>query len=277
MESDVDVVLSHRFDNGADFWAGPGPKIYVGNPFSTVGSLLILHELEVDEEHEAVAGALDLVLSACREDGRIRLGPKTPMYPCYSAEAARAAARFGLAEHPSLRNTADYFAAQIHEDGGWRCSFSRFGRGPETECSNPGATLNALDFLRHYPEYRVGNPVADGAVETLLAHWTTRAPAGPCHWGIGTKFLQVEYPFLRYNIFYFVYVLSFFPVAASDPRFREAYGELCAKVDADGSLVSENPHRRLGRLELCRRGRPSEAASRRLAEIRERIASNDAR
>lgn len=272
--SDVDVILSHRSDNGADFWAGPEGKVYVGNPFSTITSLLLLHELEVPADHEAVAGAIDLVLAACRDDGRIRVGPKSPMYPCYTAEAARAVARFGVAEHPSIRKAVEYFSTSVHGDGGWRCSFSRFGKGPETEHSNPGATLYVLDLLRHYPEHREGGRLAERAVETLLAHWESRAPIGPCRWGIGSTFLQVDYPFLKYNLFFYVYVLSFFGVARRDSRFRQAYAALREKLDSDGRLVVENPHRRLGgRLELCARGQPSRAATRRFAEIEERVSS----
>jgi hypothetical protein len=54
------------------------------------------------------------------------------------------------------------------------------------------------------------------AVETLLHHWTVRVPTGPCQFGIGTLFLQVEYPFLRYNLFFYVYVLSFYAEARKD-------------------------------------------------------------
>jgi hypothetical protein len=64
--------------------------------------------------------------------------------------------------------------------------------------------------------------VLDRAVDLLLEHWTTRAPLGPCHYGIGTLFLQVEYPFRTYNLFFWVYVLSFSPRARADPRFAEA-------------------------------------------------------
>jgi hypothetical protein len=47
--------------------------------------------------------------------------------------------------------------------------------------------------------------------ETLgLQHWVVKRPLGPCHFGIGTLFMQVEYPFLRYNLFSYVYVLSFY-------------------------------------------------------------------
>ena len=271
LQGDVEAVLSHRRDNGADFWASPDGKVYVGNPFSTIGALLLLHELGVGPDHEAVEGAVERVLAACRDDGRIRVGPRSPMYPCYTAEAARAVARFGLADHPALTTTADYFASTLDDDGGWRCSFSKFGSGPGSEFSNPGATLYVLDFLRHYPAYRSGNAVADGAVATLLRHWETRAPRGPCRWGIGTTFLSVDYPFLKYNLFFYVYVLSFYQAAVEDPRFRDAYAALASKLDADGRLIVENPHRRLGRLGLCARGQPSDAATRRFREVQGRI------
>ena len=74
---------------------------------------------------------LELVLAACRDDGRIRVGPKSPMYPCYTAEAARTLCRFGLIEHEGVRRTAEYLLGATHESGRWRCSFSRFGKGPE--------------------------------------------------------------------------------------------------------------------------------------------------
>lgn len=274
-ESDVKTILARRHHNGGDYWATPDGKIYVGNPFSTLSALGMLHELGVGRDHEAVRGGLDLILEACREDGRIRLGPKTPMYPCYTAEAARILCRFGLADHEALRRTVAYLLEEAHEHegtGGWRCSFRRFGRGPETEWANPGATLYALDVLRFFPRHREGSEVADRAVELLLKHWEIRDPIGPCHWGIGSLFLQVEYPFLRYNLFFYVYVLSFFAHAKGDPRFRAAHAELASRRDEEGRLVVERPHRDLADLDFCARGRPSAPATLRYEEIESNLA-----
>ena len=58
------------------------------------------------------------------------------------------------------------------------------------------------------------NASHDDAVDLLLSHWTTRAPLGPCRFGIGTIFLQVSYPFASYNLFFYVYVLSFYARAS---------------------------------------------------------------
>lgn len=79
---DVERILAKRDHKGGDFWATPDGRVYVGNPFSTLVSLLMLHELGVGRSHEAVKGGLDLVFTAWRDDGRIRVGPRTPMYPC---------------------------------------------------------------------------------------------------------------------------------------------------------------------------------------------------
>lgn len=272
LRADIETILARRHHNGGDFWATPDGRIYVGNPYSTLSSLGMLHELGVAPDHEAVRGGLGLILSACREDGRIRLGPKSPLYPCYTAEAARILCRFGLTEHEALERTVAYLVEGVHETGGWRCNFTRFGRGPETEPANPGATLYALDVLRFYPEYRRGVDVVEKAVESLLDHWEIRQPIGPCHHGIGSLFMQVEYPFLRYNLFFYVYVLSFYERAQRDPRFEAALGELASKLSEDGQVVVERPHRGLKDLQFCARGRSSEPASARYAEIKRNLA-----
>lgn len=271
--ADAEAILARRHDNGGDFWATPDGKLYVGNPFSTVASLVMLHELGVGPEHEAVRGGLELILAACRDDGRIRLGPKSPLYPCYTAEAARVLCRLGLAGHEAVRRTVAYLLSEAHETGGWRCSFTKLGRGPETVFANPGATLYVLDVLRFFDDHREGDATVDHAVDSLLDHWQTRKPLGPCQHGIGTLFFQVEYPFLRYNLFYWVYALSFFERARRDPRFGEALAVLDSKLDPDGRLVVERPHRALKALAFCAKGQPSEPATARYREIRENLAS----
>ena len=108
----------------------------------------------------------------------------------------------------------------------------------------------------------------NSAVETLLEHWNTRVPKGPCHFGIGTLFMQIEYPFLRYNLFYYTYVLSFYSKARKDKRFKEALATLESKLDARGRILVERPHRKLAKMDFCKKGEPSELATRRYREIR---------
>ncbi len=272
--ADIDALLARRHDNGGDFWATPDHRIYVGSPFSTLSSLGMLHELGVDPSHEAVRGGLDLVWDAWRDDGRIRLAPKAPLYPCYTAEAARVLCRFGCADDERVQQTASYFIDNVHETGGWRCQFTKFGKGPETECANPGATLFVLDALRYVEGPNAGLKI-DRAVESLLDHWEIRKPIGPCHYGMGTLFFQVEYPFLRYNLFFYVHVLSFYDRARDDERFLEALQTLEAKLDDAGHMVVERPHRALKGLSFCEKGKPSTLATARYKEIIDNTVDKD--
>ncbi len=264
--SDVEAVLARRHDNGADFWATADGRMGVGEPFSTLTALLILHELKVARTHEAVHGALRLVRGAQREDGRYRLAPSGAIYPCATAAAARVLCRFGFARDRSMQRTLACLLETQYRDGGWRCNKFSYGRGPETEFSNPGVTLSVLDVFR-FTDHANRSVALDRAVDSLLDHWVIRRPLGPCHFGIGTLFMQVEFPLLRYNLFNYVYVLSFYGRATRDPRFLEALRTLQSKLDAHGQVVVERPNRRLAGLAFCAAGRPSDAATARYREI----------
>jgi hypothetical protein len=265
-QPDIDAILARRHDNGADFWATPDGRLAVGDPFSTLTSLMVLHELKVPRTHEAVHGALELVRGAWRADGRFRLAPSGAIYPCATAAAARMLCRFGHARDPRMRRTLVHFLETQHDDGGWRCNKFPYGRGPETRFSNPGVTLGVLDVLR-FTEHVNVNPALNRGVDSLLEHWVVRHPTGPCHFGIGTLFMQVEFPFLRYNLFHYVYVLSFYERARDDRRFQEALHLLQSKLDARGRVIVERPNRKLAGLSFCTAGRPSELATARYREI----------
>lgn len=263
---DIDAVLARRHDNGADYWATPDGRLGVGEPFSTLTALMVLHELKVPRTHEAVRGAVQLIRGARREDGRCRLAPGGAIYPCATAAAARVLCRFGEARRRDLRWTLDHLLETQHDDGGWRCNKLTYGRGPETRFSNPGVTLWVLDVFRFTDRVNT-TPALDRAVESLLEHWVVRRPMGPCHFGIGTLFMQVEFPLLRYNLFNYVYVLSFYDRARDDARYREALRLLESKLDGKGRVVVERPNRKLSGLTCCAAGRPSDLATARYREI----------
>lgn len=100
----------------------------------------------------------------------------------------------------------------------------------------------------------------------MLEHWVIKRPIGPCHYGIGTLFMQMEYPMGGYNLFWYVYVLSFYDRARNDPRFLEALAALQGKL-VDGRIVVERVVPKLAKLNFCRKGQPSELATKRYQEI----------
>lgn len=270
-KADVEAILARRYDNGGDWWATEDLRIFKGSPFSTLESVLMLAELEMGLGHEVgdfsevmrEAGAL--MLRLWREDGRFQVAPKSAIYPCQTASVARALCRLGYANDERLRKTFDHLLHIQHSDGGWRCNVSKFGKGPETAFSNPGTTLLVLDAFRYTP-YRNDETRLDRAVESLLSHWETRKPLGPCHYGMGTLFMKVEYPFFRYNLFFYVYVLSFYERAKGDARFVEALNVLRSKA-VRGEMCVENPNRKLATFSFCRKGEVSALATLRFDEI----------
>jgi len=268
-QSDADAILARRHDNGADLWATEDGKIFVGNPFSTLGSALLLLELGMPPDDPVLLGVAELIFNAQRADGRFRLSPVGAIYPCHTINAADALCRLGYASDGRLEKTFAHLLEIQYTDGGWRCNKFSFGRGPETEFSNPGLTLNALNAFR-FTRFLNEEPALDRAVGFLLDHWMIRRPIGPCHYGIGTLFMRPEYPFGNYNLFLYVYVLSFYLSARNDPRFLEALNALESKL-INGQVVVERFNPRLPKFAFCRKGEPSELATRRYREIRQNL------
>ncbi len=265
LRGDVDAILKKRRDNGGDFWATRDGRWGTGSPYSTFDCALMLHELGVKRTEAPLAGAARVILGAWEDDGRIRPAPKATIYPCHTANAARILCRLGYARDRRLKKTFEHLFETQHTDGGWRCNTVKLGRSPTTDASNPGVTLNALDAFRFTKGFD-GDKRLDKAVKTLLSHWTTRKPLGPCGFGIGTLFGKLEYPFRRYNLFFYVYVLSFYPSARKSAKFRQALKALQAKL-VGGEVVVESPHRGLAKLAFCRKGEPSRPATKRYREI----------
>jgi len=269
-QADLQQLLDKRHDNGADYWATPDGRWGKGSPFSTFDCALMLHELGMKRTDPVLKGVAEVILGNWREDGRFRSAPKATLYPCHTANATRVLCRIGYARDRRLKRTFEHLLETQHVDGGWRCNSVKLGRGFETDASNPGVTLSTLDAFR-FTDHLNNDERLTEAVETVLDHWTIKRPMGPCSFGIGTLFGQVEYPFRRYNLFFYVYVLSFYEAARKSPMFREAFAALEERV-VDGKVVVENPNRRLARLALCERGKPSRLATKRYREILKNLA-----
>lgn len=263
--SDYEAILSHRHDNGADYWTTPDKRLIKGSPFSTLDSVLYLLELGMEPTEPLLKECADLIFSVWKEDGSFKLYPQGSIYPCQTANAANVLCHMGYAGDARLHKTFQHLLDTQYTDGGWRCNKFFFGRGPETEYSNPHPTLTALDAFR-FSEYLNKEPALERAVNFLLEHWTIRKPIGPCHYGMGTLFMQVEYPFRNYNLFVYVYVLSFYDIAKEDERFLEAFRALESKM-VDGQIVVERNVPKLAKLSFCKKGEPSELATKRYHEI----------
>ncbi len=267
--ADILVIKEKQGHLGDDFWTTTDNRIGKGSPFSARDVGILLTELGFTGEDPEIQGIASRIFMTWRPDGRFKISPSGAIYPCHTITALRVLCTMGYAHDPRLQATFDHLAKIQHVDGGWRCNKIKLGKSMETDGSNPGVTLEALDAFRFIKDGGVHADL-DRAVETLLRHWNERRPWGPCHFGIGSLFMQSEYPFLRYNLFYYCFTLSFYHRAKKDPRFQEALALLDEKV-RNQQFIVENPHRRLGQLKLCKRGQPSALATKRYNELKRRM------
>jgi hypothetical protein len=268
-KNDISFVMSKRHVNGADLWAGEDNNIGKGSPFSTRDVSLILIELGFDKKDTVIKSLAELIFAHQQADGRFRISKSGAIYPCHTIGCLRVLCYLGYAKDKRLRKTFDQLLSTQANDEGWKCNKFSFGKGPETRHSNPGPTLEALDAFR-FVDIGENKKQVDKAIEFLLWHWEYKKPVGPCLFGIGKLFNQTEYPFFRYNLFYYTFVLSFYEKAIRDKRFKEAYRLLESKLQ-DDKMVVENPNRQLAKMDFCYKGRISELATKRFNVIRRNI------
>ena len=263
--SDIEIILSHEHDNESDLWATPDKNLLKGAPFTTLESVSYLLELGVSMNDSILKEAAELIFSTWKEDGRFKTHPKAGIYPCHTALAVNTLCHMGYPNDTRIQKSFQYFIENQQADGGWKCNKYSFGRGPETEYSTPITTLIMLDAFR-FTDLPNNEPLLDKAVDFLLEHWTIRKPISPCHYGIGKLFMQVEYPFRGYNLFYYLYVLSFYNRAKKDKRFLEAFKVLEGKT-VDGQIIIERVVPKLAKLDFCKKNSPSILATKRYNEI----------
>ena len=256
--ADWQRILDQRHHLGDDFWTTADRRLNKGGIFSLMSSLLLLKELEYPKD-DMIRIALDRIWATQRPDGRFKISPDGAIYPCQTINAFQVLCAWGEGEDPRLITTCDHLLSTQEARGGWRCKKFSFGKGPETELANPGPTLSALAAFAQMPGW-TQRPELTPSVLFLLDHWDAKVPWGPCHYGMGTLFHQIEYPFQTYNLFNYGLTLSYYPVAHTDPRFQEAVTLLESKLNK-GQVVVERTNPKLANFDFCRKGEVSQKAT----------------
>ena len=164
--NDIEEILSHQNDNGADLWATPDKNLLKGAPFTTLESVSYLLELGVDNDNLIIKRAAELIFSTWRKDGRFKTSSKGGIYPCHTALALKTLCHMGYANDSRSQTSFQYFLETQEKDGGWKCNKYSFGRGPETEYSTPITTLIVLDAFRS-TNLMNNEPRLDKAVDFL--------------------------------------------------------------------------------------------------------------
>ncbi|MFA5332770.1 MAG: prenyltransferase/squalene oxidase repeat-containing protein [Methanoregula sp.] len=268
-KNEIKEIISLSETNGGAFWSRHDGDIHAPNGFSTIDVLNTLGEIGIHaSDSEMVSKAIDFLFTCYDGKGNFKYSHKSAALPCITARILTALGKVGYQNDPRIENCYEFFLESQQKDGGWRCATVKRGLAPETDASNPGTTLYVLDAFRFRKNPESDQIQLDKAVSFLLRHWETRLPLGPCRFGIGSRFLSIEYPFLRYNLFYYVYVLSKYGKALKDRRYQEALLILRKKA-VDDKIFPETPHKSWNKFSFAQKNQYSEKATRRFLEIME--------
>ncbi|MDP3444829.1 MAG: prenyltransferase, partial [Ignavibacteria bacterium] len=107
-KSDIEILLNHRFINGADFWTTPDGGTAHGGPFSTLESCTLLSDLNFDVDSPYMIGAANAIFKNFKEEGKIRTFSTGSIYPCQTASAAKTLCKLGYSNDVRLKKTYQY-------------------------------------------------------------------------------------------------------------------------------------------------------------------------
>lgn len=267
IKKEIKAILSHVSVNQGEFWSRSDGDIHAPAGFSTIDVLNTLGEIgALAKDFPVIQKAVDFVFNYYDHDGYFRYSARSPKLPCITARILSALGKLGYQNDPRTEKSYLSLLNTQRNDGGWRCATVKPGKSSATDSSNPGTTLYALDAFRFRNNTVKEKKALEKAVLFLLKHWETRAPLGPCGFGIGSRFLSVEYPFLRYNLFYYVYVLSKYSIARKDTRYKKALNTLVYK-SRDNGIFPETPHKSWSGYSFAQKDTYSAMATKRYLEI----------
>ena len=265
--TEIEAILEKKDQNGGQFWSREDGDIHAPHGISTMDTLEVLGELgATPRDYPSLLEAITFLFGYQSPDGSFKYSKTSSNLPCMTARILAALGRLGVAKDKRAEKSYKQLLDTQWSDGGWRCNTVKLGKSIETDASNPGTTLYVLDAFRFRDNTQKEMRQLNKGIDLLLGHWDTRLPLGPCTFGIGSRFFQIEFPFLRYNLFYYVYVLSFYEHALKDNRFQEAYHEILAKTK-HGKILPENPHKAWRKYAFARKGEVSYLATERWKEI----------
>ena len=90
VQQDIEAIISHQYDHGADLWSTPDHKLLKGAPFTTLESPLYLLELGMSREENLLKETAALIFQGWREDGRFKISPSGDLSMSYSVGFANA-------------------------------------------------------------------------------------------------------------------------------------------------------------------------------------------
>ncbi len=263
---DPDVIAAHQATLGhagvqtllAELADWPGPPLKRHNDAKhPLHKLAALAEFGLTADEAALQPIITRILACQSAEGAFTVSlqvaeryggdgqPHLLWMLCDAPVTLYALLAFGLGGDPRVRQGLDHLLGLVR-DNGWPCAAAAdYGgfRGPGRKSDPcPYATLVVLRAISRAPDL-VESAQASAGVEALLNHWAIRQERKLYLFGIGTDFHKPKYPLVWYDILHLTDVLSRFPQARGDDRFREMLAALMAQADDAGRFTARSMYR----------------------------------
>ena len=166
-----------------------------------------------------------------------------------SAILVSSVARMGYRDDPRLKKYIQSILASQVPGGGWDCYDG--GMGYLDAC--PMDNLNILMLLGQYEQY-INNSGLNGAIDLLLEHWESREHL--YGFGIGRRFMSLQYPAVKYGILRVLDVLSLFPYAVNSQSFQSMLAFVHRKASG-GKYYAESTDAAYSGFDFSQKEQPS--------------------
>lgn len=194
--TEIISILDRQGQNGGPFWSRTDGDIHAPHATSTIDTIGVLGELGATvKEYAVLSQAVEFLYKYQTADGSFKYAKTSSKLPCMTARILAVMGRIGAINDSRTEKSFQRLLKIQSSDGGWRCNTITMGKSSETDASNPGTTLYVLDAFRFRNNFKKDIDQCDKGIDFLLKHWITRKPLGPCTFGIGSRFFQVEFPF----------------------------------------------------------------------------------
>jgi hypothetical protein len=197
--------------------------------------LFFLADIGLSIRDAGLAGEAEEIFRFQSPDGSFTIPPNVrDNYFCMSSILLSSLAKMGYRRDPRLEKYVRLLMSSQSYRGGWHCYDDEFGKVEIGAC--PMANLNALMLLGQYEAYRRSTALK-GAIDLLLEHWRIRANLHG--FGVGQRFMSLQYPAVKYGILRVLDALSLFPYAITSPDFQNMLDYVHNKA-LDGRYYAES-------------------------------------
>ena len=254
-DNSITKLVSRLKDNNVGIPALRTGRVHYTETGKAYWDLFLLADIGLTISDLKLDGEAEEIFRFQQRDGSFVIPPNVQdNYYCMSAILISSLARMGYRDDPRLEKYIRVILNSQNFDGGWHCyngGFDTFGIE-----SWPMDNLNILMLIGQYDKYRE-SPLLKGAIDLLLRHWESRGRGWHPHgFGVGRRFMSLQYPAVKYGILRVLDVLSLFPYAVNSGAFQNMLDFVRHKA-VDGKYCAESTDEAYAGVDFAQKEEPS--------------------